>query len=37
MGDMNGDGKDDFAVGAWGYDADTGEDAGRVYLYFGWQ
>jgi hypothetical protein len=33
-GDMNGDGFDDFIVGAWTNNA-NGQDAGRAYVYFG--
>lgn len=34
LGDVNGDGRPDFAVGAWGHDA-AGENAGRVYIHSG--
>ncbi len=33
-GDVNGDGYDDFIIGAYGNDG-TGTDAGRAYIYFG--
>ena len=35
-GDVNGDGYDDFVIGAWGND-DGGSSAGKVYLIFGKQ
>lgn len=36
IGDVNGDGYDDIAVGARGYDdSAVGVDAGRVYVFFG--
>jgi hypothetical protein len=34
VGDLNGDGFDDFAMGSYGDDA-GGEDAGAVYVFFG--
>jgi hypothetical protein len=34
-GDVNGDGFDDFLVGAWTWDTANVDDAGRVYLVYG--
>ena len=34
IGDVNGDGYDDIAVGSWGYEADN-INSGRVYVYYG--
>jgi signal transduction histidine kinase len=34
IGDVNGDGFDDVAVGSWGYEAEQ-LNAGRVYVYYG--
>ena len=35
IGDINGDGRDDIAVGAWGVDANGLTNAGAVYVVFG--
>ena len=35
LGDVNGDGHGDFAIGAPGVDSDGRSDAGRVYIMFG--
>lgn len=35
LGDVNGDGFDDFAVGARQFDAKKGVDAGKVYIFYG--
>ena len=34
-GDVDGDGKDDVLIGAWGGDPDGAEEAGETYLVFG--
>lgn len=35
IGDINGDGREDIAIGAYGHDTAFGDDAGRAYLIFG--